>query len=319
MNISKQIYIARLKSHPVECLAEVYKEKADVLKQTGVYDQAMISFDKAKDLFGKLNNKCKCGGIDHAIGDLLVTKGAFQEAEGYFNTALNIYIECKQDSNIAKCYKELGKVHQYRENPDAALSFYNKAMDLYKQCGDDQGQHIVMEYLADNYRSKSEYSKALELLSELEKVYEKSNEIETLCRIDKLAGSVYMDQRNYEKANIFFNKAYQGTKKTGEKSMAMYILCDLGAASFFQEDFQTACIHFEECLALAEKLDSIYMKAVNLVNVADSLLRMGNIERSKGYISQAATINHNIGGLNSEIERIQKEIAEKEGDKKETY
>jgi tetratricopeptide (TPR) repeat protein len=318
MNISKQIYISRLKNHPMECLAEIHKEKADVLKQTGMYDQATISFDKARVLFSKGGNKCKCADIDHAMGDLLVTKGAFQEAEKHLNTAIAIYKEYNREESIAKCYKELGKVFQYREEPDVALLYYDRAMKLYELNHDEHGQHIIMEYSADIYRTKGEYAKALDIVNQLEKINIGSDDTRTLCRINKLAGKIYMEQGEGDVAKTLLNRAYQYTKTTGENSMALYILCDLGLTCFNQADYINACGYFEECLVLAEKLDSVYMKIVNMVNLADALLQAGDLERSQGYISRAATINHNIGGLNSEIERIQKEIAEKEGGKKET-
>ena len=314
MNQARRDFAAKLLSQPAVCLAEVYRKRGDVLDLTGFYDTACDEYNRAKTLFHQAGCRSKCGEVEHAVGNLMLNRGAFDKAEVHFKKALDVFSEFKDEINVAKCYKEMGKLCQYREKPDEALTYYQKSLIINKQLGDIKGCDVIVEYQADVYRSKGEYKKALEAVTQLLDQYKDSNEFRTFCRILKLAGYIYMDNGNNELSKVYLEKAYQYSIKTGESSMAMYILCDLGASYYSTGEYETACMYYGQCLDMAEKLDSTYMKAVNLVNLADAFSKKGDLNRSRACINRAATINHNIGGLTSEIQRIQEEIAQKEGD-----
>lgn len=310
---ARREFASTLLSQPALCLAEVYKKRGEVHDHTGIYEKAKCDYNRARYLYSSVGCKTECGEIDHAVGNMLLNMGAFDQAEDIFNRALNYFKSAQDDINIAKCFKELGKLYQYEEKPDAALSLFDKSLQIYKRLRDVEGENIIMEYMADVYRIKGDFSQALFNVSQLDHYYKDTNQFGTLCRITKLTGKIYMEKGENDLSRAYFNRAYQYTLKTGESSLAMYILCDLGLACYYIEKYEEASSYFAQCLELAEKLDSNYMRVVILVNIADTLFKMGKIERSKKYIGRAATINHNIGGLNSEIKRIQEEIAQKEG------
>lgn len=314
MNQARRDFAAKLLSQPAVCLAEVYRKRGDVEFIKGIYKRARMDYAIARELF--LKNGCynKHGEVDEAIGNMLLNMGSFTEAENSYQRALGVFLDCKDLRNTAKCYRELGKVYQFREDSEKALLFYNKSLDLYEQLNDQQGRLVVLEYMADAYSAKGNYIKALEMIDGLDSFYNETLEYASLCRINKLTGYIYMGKGDNDLSLKYLKRAYQYSEKTGESSMEMFILCDLGLASYNLNSYTSAITYFEQCLNMAEKLDSAYMKAVSLVNLADTWYKIGNIERSRACINRAATINHNIGGLTSEIQRIQEEIAQKEGD-----
>jgi two-component system sensor histidine kinase/response regulator len=313
MRQTRRDYAAKLLEQPIVCLADVHKKRADVEYLIGMYPKANEDYTRAKSLYTSAGCLSGCGEVDHSMGNVSIDMGLFDKAEDCYLKALKIFALCKEELEIAKCYKELGKVCVYREKTDAALEYYQKAMYIYDNLEYIKGRVIIAEYLADLYRTKGEYEKALSAVNQLREYYKGSMEYGSLCRIDKLAGNIYMEKGDVKLSKTFLNNAYQYATMTGESAMAMYILCDLGAAYYNTKEFETACGHFELCLSLAEKMDSAYMKAINMVNLADANNKMGNMKQSREYINKATTINHNIGGLRSEIQRIQAEIDQKEG------
>ena len=314
MNQARRDFAAKLLSQPAVCLAEVYRKRGDVEYLIGAYSEANADLTSAKALFTLVRSDNKCGEIYHAMGNVCIDMGKFEEAENYYNTALDLFQKVHDKINIAKCYKELGKVKQYLEKTDEALLFYQKAMCIYKQIDEIKGCNIITEYLADIYRVRGEYEKSLYSIDELLFFYQNTNDLRSLSRIYKIAGNVFMEKGDFIQSQKHLENAYKYSINTGENSIAMYVLCDLGLVCYNFGKYTSACEYFTQCLFLAEKLSSSYMLVVNLINLADANFKMGNIERSKYFITRAATINHNIGGLTSEIQRIQEEIAQKEGD-----
>ncbi|MCU0607244.1 MAG: tetratricopeptide repeat protein [Candidatus Edwardsbacteria bacterium] len=284
----------------------------------GDYLNARIDFQQSKKFYLHLGQTIKCGDVDYSQGNVFLNMGSFEQAEECYSRALSYYKDNNDTNSIANSYRELGKVCQYREKIDDAMRYYQEAIQLYNLLNDDKGKNVIIEYMADVYRSIGEYDKALEAVNVLLTQSNDNTEQRVACRIYKLAGNVYGEKGFNEKAQQYLEKAYRLSLMTGEISLAMYILCDLGLVYYSLNDYSSAYDYFEQCQEFAEKLNSDYMKTVNLVNLSDTTFKMGDIERSKVYITRAANINHNIGGLNSEIKRIQEEIAQKEGGQEKT-
>ncbi|MRR52023.1 MAG: tetratricopeptide repeat protein, partial [Rhodocyclaceae bacterium] len=310
---ARREFVNRLLSQPALCLAEVYRKRGDVYDHTGVYEKAKTDYYIARTLYQNVDCYTESSEIDYSLGNLLLNMGSFEQAEKAYNQALEYFRASHDNANIIKCYKELGKAYQYRENLVEALYYFNRAHQIAESIQDDRSCDVLTEYIADVKRAEGNYSEALKTVLELISQYNSLSDERSLCRLLKLAGYIYLEMGQNEQAEIFLERAYKYSSVIGEKIMAMYILGDLGLVSYNLKRYDLACERFEKCLEMAVKLDSEYMKTVNMVNLADALLQQGDFKRSKEFVNRAATINHNIGGLSSEIKRIQEEIAKKEG------
>ena len=125
------------------------------------YPEALDNYQKAAEIFNKLNDlrgEAFCynniGGIHSEIGNLDL-------AVAYWNKTLNIKKALKDTVSIAKTFNNLGVAYKNQGKYDLAFSTLNQALKLFKSLNDIKGVAMVYTNMANIFQRKEEFEKAL--------------------------------------------------------------------------------------------------------------------------------------------------------------
>jgi len=256
---------------------EDQKTIADVLYHMGQYSRLASSstaaidyFDKAFNLYIKINDLAGQGNVFRGKGDIYFIKGNNQEALKMYDKALPLFEETGDLMGLGNVYKGKGQIYFYTGQFDMANKMYDKALSFFIEADNPQGQGIMyllkglFFYYAGDLKNASEaYEKALPL-------FEKTGDPAGLGNVYRGEGDIYLREgktslalERYEKAMSSFEQA---------KNL-------LGQANVYR---LMGNIHFYN--GEHDRALEIYEKALGLYKKVEEILGQGNIFLKKGQI-----------------------------------
>ena len=105
---------------------------------------------------------CSQWEIDRALqqvmeGDTYVKNEEYQKCEITYMSALDLFKNCRRPYYEAITYEKIGKLAEYQDNIELALSYYAKASELYHQLNfpNHAARHELEELIAKLKESKN--------------------------------------------------------------------------------------------------------------------------------------------------------------------
>ena len=218
-----------------------WREQED-LKKLKEY-LAKKEIEKAVELFVDLSNRAKMirlmeelieiggylleratgieeGRILGTLGNLCYNIGRFEEAEKYYEKALNFYVQlAKKDESymkyVAGVLNNLGNLYYVVGRPSEAEKAFRDALIIRRDIGDKEGVATTLSRLGLLHSSIAEYEKAKEyyeqaLVTRMESFDEKDIEnLYSLGMILNNLGTVYNVLKEIEKAEESYKKAVE--------------------------------------------------------------------------------------------------------------
>ena len=181
-----------------------------LLKQ---YAEAEKTYQRALSLGEDLmflDTKSKAMGravIYHQLGNVALEQRKWQQAEEYYQKALEIKIEFKDRYRQASTYGQLGIVAREQRKWQQAEEYYQKALVIYVEFKDryEQGHtYFQLGIVAQEQRkwqqAEEYYQKSLEILIEFKDRYRQAG-------IYNHLGIVAQEQRKWQQAEEYYQKA----------------------------------------------------------------------------------------------------------------
>ncbi|MGL6342345.1 MAG: tetratricopeptide repeat protein [Waterburya sp.] len=94
----------------------------------------------------------------HQLGIVAQELRQFQQAQDYYQLALDIFIEYGDRYSQASSYFQLGKVAEELEELEQAKSYYLKDLELTAESNDEDGLGITLRNLARFYQKTQDNS-----------------------------------------------------------------------------------------------------------------------------------------------------------------
>ena len=145
----------------------------------------------------------------HQLGMVAQEQRRFDEAEAFFNKALQIREDAGDFYKAADEYHQLGMVAQHQRRFDEAEAFFNKALQIFEDAGDfynAASDYHQLGRVAQEQRRFDEaeafFNKALQIREDAGDFYKAANAYHQL-------GRVAQEQRRFDEAEAFFNKAFE--------------------------------------------------------------------------------------------------------------
>ena len=235
-------------------------------------------------------------------------KGQFKEAVTYFEEALNIRQEEKDNEsferindllNIGKCYSELNDFVTCAHYYDLALPLLGKGL------GEDSPEYIqIVEILDSIYLELGNYAKALEyklhLLAICGKLLGKENP--DYASILNDVGLCYDSLGDYPKASECLFEALEIREKVLGEEHPDYAANLVNIGILYNElgDYSKALEYHQKALEIIGKVigKDHPSYAGSLANIGNSLSALGNYIKALDYYQQALDINGDVLGQN---------------------
>ncbi len=173
---------------------------AQVYAKTGNSKESIAFFKKASELFEEIGDITNLSISQHKLGIVLVDTANFSEARIRLLKALAGLEHCAPKNLVVECYLYLGKSYEQINQEDQAKEYYTKAIDLLKELQNYQqlGQ-CYAKFGQFDYR-KGSIDRAMSHFEKAETYYRQASYKPGLAEVYCLLGILYQDIGKFSQA-----------------------------------------------------------------------------------------------------------------------
>ena len=251
---------------------------------------------------------CFAAAAGNGFGDPLVWKnsvqagmaqqyaGHFPEAETLLRSALE---ESRRDGNTsetAETFNHLGDVYLSEDRFTDAEATYSEALSLYKRSSSPEiGAVVALRSLGTAFALEGRDEKALSVLNDaLHRAKTSFNgNAELTGEILNSLGMVYLQRRNYKKAESFFLEVVRMKSSAGGRDfLTANALNNLAQIHREQRKYTTAEKEYRQCLEISDALlgPSHPQAAITRSSLGLLYLRMGRLDDAEAQLSESLRI-----------------------------
>ncbi len=164
------------------------------------YDDAIVHYNKALDIFNKLDKKIDIANVHVNLGNAYVKLHQVAEANGHYQSALVMYEENGQKRGVATTLANIAFMYDEIKQYDTAMEYHHKALDIRKTISGKEDLARSLLAVGMGYRKLQDFTKAKYYLN---KALIRAEEIKAkpLKRdVYKNLASIYAIERNFYKA-----------------------------------------------------------------------------------------------------------------------
>ena len=261
--------------------ADDYFSEANAYYENGDYENALVFYEKALELFRETvgENHLGTGASYNGIGIIYYYKGNLDKALEYLSKAMDIQIKILGDDNpdVLASYNNIARVYRDKGDLDHALYYYIKSLEIQKKFLGDNHIDIAKKYsdIGLIYAQKGDYANSISS-------YEKGLDISRILLGEKDSftatlyaslGGVYFSKGEINECLSYYIKAitvWEENADSNDSLLSVYRI--IGTAYYNQSDYSNALFYWEKELAKAESNGFIPVGVYsNIAHVYDSL------------------------------------------------
>lgn len=265
------------------------------------YEDAFEYFEKALDIYSKLNDEHGKAKVYNSIGNIYLNLSDYKYSLEYLHKCLNIVkgINDKQFEadvliNIGLAYQELGDYASSLEyNLQSMQTFANNGLAVPLSLLNNIG--IV-------YQNLGEYATSLEYFYESLKLSEgKDDPLDRAFALGNIS-LVYLQQKNYEAAlkNLF--RSLEIFRNVGNRQAEANAYLNIGKAYRDMGLYEKAIEYETEALELHEAISDLSGKSSTLLLIGEIYFSMGYNDKARGYYVNGLRVAQDIGDYINETE-----------------
>lgn len=226
--------------------ALVYEAKSDGINAIKYYKMADSIYINEKDVTGR-------SGCLNNIGAVF-----FYQAD--YNNALKYFMETNQLLSTIKVISEakilaiinIGESYFYLKDYTKADKYLSEGYQLATEKKAGRMLTISSSFLGTLYFETNKYAQSEKYLLEAFALAEKSNETDLYINTGMYLGKLYAAQTNNQKAEFYYNKTTQFTKRIDNSKYTWMALYEYGLFFYNQGKFDSACTYFKEAIVIVE-------------------------------------------------------------------
>jgi membrane protease YdiL (CAAX protease family)/ribosomal protein S21 len=158
----------------------------------GKLEEALSYYNKALELFQKLDDKQKEADILLEIGDIQVELSNFDDAHKKYEKSLNLYNEINDYIGSGYSLAGLGIIVERYKKYEEARDYYEKALKKFQKAEDYERAGIISNLIANTYEMQDaledaliDYKRSLELFGKVKDHKREAEIYEAITKIEK--------------------------------------------------------------------------------------------------------------------------------------
>ena len=254
--------------------AEIYAQLGDSYRRSEIHSKAVGNYQKALDIFTKLDNKEKMGLIYTAMGLSQAKLADFEAASDSQQKAAEIAEQLGKHLNLAEAYSNLGIIHWDRGQYPEALDFLTKAKEIeakqdFKQNlgADFNNEGLVYKAVGDYVKALAAVEESIRIAREIDDKRSEAIALSNRALIHRIEGRNEEARKDYQAALAIYEAV---SFKEGTAS------CHLGLGKLYEvhdNDYKKAYDEYQKALAMYRELGNLAYQAETL-NQIGRLLRL---------------------------------------------
>lgn len=181
-------------------IASCYYNIAGVLDAIDDYKQAKNFYEKSLAIKHELSDEQGIADAYNSLGNTFANLNLFDSAQVYYNMALKKKQEINEIQGLANIYQNIGALKETTGDKDNAILYYKKALELDRMLSNSLGMAQSMQRIGTIYKNKQENAKALYYYKQSQEIALKGQFNKILMSNYSYLAELYRTASNYEKA-----------------------------------------------------------------------------------------------------------------------
>ncbi len=279
----------------LEYLVQHVKGDHLFIQRANIYQGALLAysgkFSEAHSMLLHVRSQIQYSPSDLAFCDLcLAYINAHQDSEKateYALQALNIYEELNDSFGSGRSLYLLSEVAMGRYGANEAIEYAQKALVALKPLGQCSQAGNVNRALARMYLYQGELEKALISAEKSLEIFSHLGLQEPKLKAVVMVATILNRINQYEKSEYLLQDVIDEARERQFDELLMYALMEYGTTKWALKDYPASVEAIEQALTLSRSLGMTDFELYLKVNLADTLVDMGEGERAIHLITSS--------------------------------
>ncbi|MGK7896965.1 MAG: tetratricopeptide repeat protein [Xenococcus sp. (in: cyanobacteria)] len=248
-------------------LAKCYRENQDYQKAQEIYENTLDLIPKF-DNIEESQKQSYLASTYHQLGMVADKLRQYQQAQDYYQQALEIYIEFGERYSQASTYHELGSVARELRQYQQAQDYYQQALSIKIEFGERFSQANTYHQLGMVADELRQYQQAQDYYQQALEIYIEFGERYSQARIYHQLGIVAQKLRQYQQANDYYQKALSILIEFGDRYSQARTYHNLGSIAEELSEFEQAKSYYLPALGLFVEFEDQQYGSSTISNLA---------------------------------------------------
>jgi tetratricopeptide (TPR) repeat protein/class 3 adenylate cyclase len=272
--------ILKLENKDQKTFISVLLKKGSVLELTGMWDEALETFEKAKSISLALGDKILLVESLNSLAGFLRHKGELENAAELLETSLKTANEINYTEGICEALSYIATIFHVKGDFDEALRKYEENIKLCEQLGDKRGLAFATGNTGLILMDKGDYESAMNCFEKQLNIMEEIGNREGIGRAFSNMASIDIYRGDYQKALELTQKEYDISKELGDRNGIAYGIGNIGAVYSNMGDYKNAMDCFDKYFSISEELGDKYGMGMALCNIGMIFSNKGDNDKA---------------------------------------
>jgi len=186
-----------------------------------------LAEDAHKIIYTEAEAKCL-----NNVGFILSSEGKPDEAITYYQKALDLYRKINSIKGMAGTYNDLGAIYHDIKETEKCLEYYKKSNELYLKSGDSLGISLSSHNMSTIYAEQKDFAKSKEYALKSLTISRSIRDYQGLPSILQNLGTILEQEGNADSALILYREAYSVSVATNFPPGIAYTGISIGTAYY---------------------------------------------------------------------------------------
>ena len=231
-------------------------------KNLGNYNQALPLYHAAYKLAKKASLPLKLAATTTNIGVLLKKQEKYDNALEYYFKAEKIYKRENDFGGLANIYNNQGNIYRLQKKYPQSLKKYQLAIENRNKAGNKRMLSYTYNNIALSYQEMGNYQKAIENLNFSMKLKIENEEYESLSSTHLNFSEIYLELNDSKKFKFHINEARRIAIEFHQDKIRRSVLVNMSQFAANNKDFKSAYIYLSSVYDELDTLDLESQKAL---------------------------------------------------------
>lgn len=283
----------------------------------GKYDSSIYVFRKELEIYRTLKNEARTATTLENLGTISLNRGEFKSATSYLLEAKSVFEKTGDKSKLLYIYMKLGQVFSETRDFQDAEKWFQKAVDGALEMDDPIAAGFGLNSLGIVYKKQGRYDAALEKFqAALVKIQNMTN-YRLLLSIYANMGNVYLSLKKPLEAISYHTKSLDLAQKLKSPGPIAVQQFSLGLDHFNLKNYSIARSYYEKALPVFTSMKSNSDLLQTYTSLIDVNKALGDFKQSVGYYELLTQLKDSLNReeLNSALDSLKVKLHTAETDR----
>lgn len=282
----------------------IYSGLAIAFHQAGRLHEAAESFEKARNIAGRLGNIHAKARYTADLGAILLTEKEPKAAIPLLQEALDVFKEIGDREWEYRVLRNMISAHWLHGEPERSMQAFEQARAVLAPKSHAEKAELFNQVAQLWLGDASELKQASYYFRRQLHQMKQLNKLEVLAWNSALAGSALAKSGGFKLSIPFYTHAIEIYRSINDEHMTFHVLNDRAIAYSDAGRYKNAIADFKLCMDLAEKYDDRVMRLQTLLNWGETARRKGSTRDALSKLNKAVALSRKLADRESEAESL---------------